>query len=187
MKKLLMIAALATLGATAMAVPPTLQPPVTTGNTGDSSSTEVRITANVVQGIAVNEASPIDFGNLARGMYDGVVNQNIPGKVHVKGGAGQSVNLKLNTKTTNLTWTGANGTVDTNAGNATKDTIDTVTVHGLETTDKKFVLDNNGELTQILTASFTAGSTQDTDNLGPKQKLGSYVGTVVVKAEKTTP
>lgn len=186
MKKLSMIAVLATLATTAMAVPPNLQPPITTGNTGDSSSTEVRITANVVQGIAVNEASPIDFGNLARGMYTGIVSQNIPGKVHVKGGAGQNVNLKLNTKTTNLTWTGANGTVDAK-NDATKETINDVKVHGLDTVDKKFVLDNNGELTQILTASFTAGNTQDTDNLGPKQKLGSYVGTVVVKAEKTNP
>lgn len=182
MKKLLMIAALATLGATAMAVPPNMQPPVTTGNTGDSSSTEVRITANVVQGIAVNETSPIDFGNLARGMYAGTVNQNIPGKVHVKGGASQQVDLSLNKTTTNLTWTGANGTVDTTP-DANKDTIENVSIYGLDTNKKTFTLDANGDLTQILTASFTAGKT-DTDNLGPKQKLGSYVGTILVTATK---
>lgn len=181
MKKLLMIAALATLGATAMAVPPNMQPPVTTGNTGDSSSTEVRITANVVQGIAVNEASPIDFGNLARGMYTGTVNQNIPGKVHVKGEASTDVKLKLNKIQTSLTWTGANGTNDTTG--ADKATIDNVNVYGLKTSDTTFTLDQNGELTQILTASFTAGSNPE-DNLGSKQKLGSYVGTVLVTATK---
>ena len=184
MKKLLMVAVLATLGTTAMAVPPNLQPPVTTGNAGDSSSTEVRITANVVQGIAVNEASPIDFGNLARNMYNGTVNQNIPGKVHVKGTPAQGIKLSLNKKVTNLTWTGANGTVEPTGGVvADRDTIENVNVYGLDTSDKNFNLDNRGELTQILTASFAAGN-NDADNLGPKQKLGSYVGTVLVTATK---
>ena len=185
MKKLLMIAALATLGATAMAVPPSLQPPVTTGGNGDVSSTEVRITANVVQGIAVNEASPIDFGNLARGMYDGTVSQNTPGKVHVKGAPQGKLTLALNTQKTNLTWTGTNGTVDTeNPSNATKDKITDVTVHGLTISPESFTLDTNGELTQTLTASFTAGKGADA-NLGTNQKLGSYVGTVLVTATKT--
>lgn len=183
MKKLLMIAALATLGATAMAVPPSLQPPVTTGNTGDSSSTEVRITANVVQGIAVNEASPIDFGNLARGMYTGLVSQNTPGKIHVKGENSGKVKLKLNTKTTSLTWTGANGTVETDQ-TATRSTIDNVEVHGLDVTENTYDLDTTGQLTKILTASFEAG-TGDDKNLGAKQKLGSYMGTVLVTATKT--
>lgn len=184
MKKLLMIAVLATLGATAMAVPPNLQPPTTTGNTGDSSSTEVRITANVVQGIAVNEASPIDFGNLAREMYTGTVNQNIPGKVHVKGAAKTPITLQLNAQQTTLTWTGANGTQDSGVG--TRDKITEVAVHGIKAdAPERFVLDNNGELTQILTASFTAG-TSDDQNLGRNQKLGSYVGTVLVTATKTS-
>lgn len=184
MKKLLMIAALATLGATAMAVPPSLQPPVTTGGNGNTSSTEVRITANVVQGIAVNEASPIDFGNLARGMYDGTVSQNTPGKVHVKGAPSANVTLVLNTQKTTLTWTGTNGAVDTenNAG-ATRDTITDVTIHGLKTAPEQFALDTNGELTKILTASFNAQKTNG-QNLGPDQKLGSYVGTVLVTATK---
>lgn len=182
MKKLLMIAALATLGATAMAVPPSLQPPVTTGNTGDSSSTEVRITANVVQGIAVNEAAPIDFGNLARGMYTGTVNQNTPGKIHVKGENNATVKLALNKKTTNLTWLGANGT-DDKVMTATRDLIENVTVHGLDVQEKNFQLDGKGELTQILTASFTAG-TSENENLGANQKLGSYMGTVLVTATK---
>lgn len=184
MKKLLMIAALATLGATAMAVPPSVQPPVTTGNTGDSSSTEVRITANVVQGIAVNEASPIDFGNLARGMYTGLVSQNTPGKIHIKGEQNAKVNVKLDKATTELVWTGANGTDQTNEGNKTKTTITGVNVHGLTTQDEKVTLGSTGEYTRILTASFNAG-VDDASNLGSNQKLGSYVGTVLVTATKT--
>lgn len=176
MKKLLMIAALAT---TAMAMPPDLKPPITTGGTGNTSSTEVRITANVVQGIAVNEASPIDFGNLARNMYEGTVSQNIPGRVHVKGEANKPIKLSLNTTTTNLTWTGENGTKDTT--NAQKATIDNVKVYGLTVADTPFTLDKKGELTQILTASFIAVK-GTTGNLSNEQKLGSYVGSVTVTA-----
>ncbi|MGL5208439.1 hypothetical protein [Cetobacterium sp.] len=183
MKKLLMIAALATLGATTMAVPPSLQPPVTTGNAGNSSSTEVRITANVVQGIAVNEASPIDFGNLAKGMYTGIVTQNTPGKIHVKGTAADKVNLKLDKDTADLVWTGFNGAADDT--NGSKTTITNVNIHGLTTKDEKVTLSTTGEYTRLLTASFTAGNSGPDDNLGPQQKLGSYVGTVLVTATKT--
>lgn len=180
MKKLLMIAVLATLGATAMAVPPSLQPPVTTGNAGDSSSTEVRITANVVQGIAVNEASPIDFGNLARGMYTGTVNQNTPGKIHLKGQGGKTVNVKLDKKRTNLVWNGSNGTNESSPG--TKTTINDVDIYGLDVSPTPIVLaQSTGEATQILTASFTAG-TNANDNLGQNQRLGSYIGTIKVDA-----
>ena len=179
MKKLLMIVALATLATTAMAVPPNMQPPVTVGGVGNSSSTDVRITANVVQGIAVNEASPIDFGNLARNMYDGTVSQNIPGKIHVKGEANKAIKLSLNKDITNLTWTGENGTKDTTA--AKKTTIDNVSVYGLTVAEADFNLDKNGELTQILTASFTAQKGAS-GNLSNNQKLGSYLGNVVVIA-----
>lgn len=183
MKKLSMIVALATLATTTMAVPPTLQPPVTIGGT-NSSSTEVRITANVVQGIAVNEASPIDFGNLVKGMYKAGenVNQNVPGKVVVKGAPSSNFNIKLDTNMATLVWTGFNGSPDDN--NGSKDTITNVTVHGLKTAaGEDLQLGANGEYTRTLTASFTAGNT-DTDNLGPKQKLGSYEGSVVVVATK---
>lgn len=180
MKKLLMIAALATLGATAMAVPPSLQPPITTGGDGNTSSTEVRITANVVQGIAVNEASPIDFGNLARGMYEGTVSQNTPGKVHIKGSQNDNVTLTLNANKTNLVWTGANGTNDKTPG--TKGTIDDVTVYGISTGGEQVNLGQAGEATKIMTASFVASKTSG--NLDNTQKLGSYVGTVLVTATK---
>lgn len=185
MKKKILIAG-TMISSLLMAMPPNLQPPITSGGTGDSSSTEVRITANVVQGIAVNEASPIDFGNLARGMYTGKVSQNIPGKIHVKGAATDKVNLKLNTKTTDLVWTGANGTADANIATATKATITDVSVYGLDTTDTEVTLDAAGELTRVLTADFTAGK-NGTENLGSNQKLGSYVGTVTVMATKVKP
>lgn len=185
MKKLLMIVALATLATTAMAVPPNMQPPITTGG-ASSSSTQVRITANVVQGVAVNEASPIDFGNLVKGMYntgDNVV-QNIPGKVIVKGTANDSIKLKLDTDKATLVWTGFNGSPDDKKGNKT--TITDVSVYGLKTSDETITLGNNGEYMRMLTASFVAGN-QNGDNLGPEQKLGSYEGSVLVTATKTTP
>lgn len=188
MKKLLMIVALATLATTAMAVPPTLQPPITTGGTGNSSSTEVRVTANVVQGIAVNEAAPIDFGNLARGMYTGSVSQNTPGRIHVKGAAGDTVNVSIDKVTTDLIWTGENGTSpSTGVAVGTRTEIKGVTIAGLTTTGTSINLGTSGEATRILTASFTAGAGSGDVNLGSDQKLGSYVGTVVVKAEKTAP
>lgn len=182
MKKLLMIAVLATLATTAMAMPPDLKPPVTIGGV-NSSSTEVRITANVVQGVAVNEASPIDFGNLVKNMYPTStnVNQNTPGKIIVKGTANDNIKLKLDTNLATLVWTGFNGSPDDKNGD--KDTITGVTVHGLKTTDETIQLTNNGEYTRILTAAFTAG-TGEAENLGAKQKLGSYVGHVVVVATK---
>lgn len=180
MKKLLMIAIAASLSITALAVPGTLPPPVTTGGTGDQSSTEVRITANVVQGIAVNEASPIDFGNLARGFYTGIVNQNVPGRIHLKGPANTGVEVTLDKQMADLVWLGPNGTDDKNPG-ANKDVITNVTVHGLTTTPTQITLGASGEATRTLTASFNAG-TGANDNLGANQKLGAYVGTVVVTA-----
>lgn len=184
MKKLLMVAILATLATTAMAVPPDLKPPVTTGGNGNSSTTEVRITANVVQGIAVNEASPIDFGNLARGMYTGLVSAMTPGKIHIKGSASDNVNVKLDKIQTDLIWTGANG-ANPGAGvdMGTRTVIDKVDISGLTTANTSISLGTSGEATRILSASFTAENTAG-KNLGTDQKLGSYVGTVVVTAEK---
>lgn len=182
MKKLLMIAALATLAMTAMAMPPDLKPPITTGGTGNTSTTEVRITANVVQGIAVNEASPIDFGNLSRGMYTGLISAMTPGKIHLKGAPNKVVQVKLDNKRTDLIWTGANGTDQTGSG--LKETIDTVEVVGLDVTETPITLSGIGEATRILTASFTADPAEN-KNLGSNQRLGSYVGMVKVTATTT--
>lgn len=179
MKKLLMIAALGTLATTAMAIPPNLGPAITTGITNKGSTVEVRITANVVDGVAVNEVSPIDFGNLVRGMQEGTVSPVKPGKIHVKGTNNGSVKLKIDKIKTDLGWTGANGTTDTTG---TLDKIKDVNIVGLTMTDVSYTLNGNGELTHILSASFEAYKTGDTNNLGPKQKLGSYVGTVTVTA-----
>lgn len=179
MKKLLMIAALATLGATAMAVPPNLGPAITGGVSPKGSTVEVRITANVVEGVAVNEVSPIDFGNLVRGMQEGTVSPVKPGRIHVKGANNGTVQLKIDKVKTDLAWTGANGTTDTTG---TLDKIKDVKVIGLNTVEAPYTLNDNGELTHTLSASFDAYKTGDTNNLGPKQKLGSYVGTVIVTA-----
>lgn len=179
MKKLSIIAVLATLATTAMAVPPNLQPPVTIGG-AESSSTDVRITANVVQGVAVNEASPIDFGNLPKNIYeDGSnISQNIPGKIVVKGAPQANINLKLDTDKAVLVWSGFNGSPD---DNGTRALIDEVSVYGLTKVDEVVVLGSNGEYTRALTASFPAGKTAG-KNLGTNQKLGSYVGSVKVIA-----
>lgn len=183
MKKLLTIAFLSAVATTAMAVPSSMQPPLTGGVTNGSTA-EVRITANVVDGIAVNEASPIDFGNLARGMYDGIVNQVTPGRIHVKAGSSvAAVSAKLSKATTDLIWTGANGTDQAGEAAATKTTITGVNISGLGEAAEDIPL-TNGEATKVLTASFLAANTGDTANLGPKQKLGSYVGTVLVTAVK---
>lgn len=178
MKKLLMIAALATLATTAMAVPPNLGPAITTGVTDQGSTVDVRITANVVDGIAVNEVSPIDFGNLPRGMYEGTINPITLGKIHIKGANDGKVNLKLDKTKTYLGWTGTNGTKDT-VGKVAE--IKDVEVIGLTTTDVVYNLNTNGELTHQLSASFEAGKGVG-QNLGSDQKLGSYVGTVRVTA-----
>ena len=182
-KKILFTIGMALLSATALAVPSDLGPPITGGLAGDASTTEVRVTANVVQGIAVNEASPIDFGNLARGMYTGEVSQNIPGAIKIKGAANDQVNVKVDKTQLDLLWTGANGTVDPTGAAATKTSITEVNVYGLTTTDKVYTLDAAGNARQTLTASFTAG-TGEAANLGSKQKLGSYVGSILVTATK---
>lgn len=180
MKKLLMIATLVTGATTVMAVPPTLQPPVTIGGT-NSSSTEVRITANVVQGVAVNEASPIDFGNLARGMYDGTVSENTPGKIIVKGAPNDStIKINLDKKQTDLFWIGLNGSPD----NGTRDRIKTVNVTGLDIAPEAIELNGNGEYTRLLRANFIASKAAGDNNLGVDQKLGAYEGRVTVTATK---
>lgn len=186
MKKLLMIAAFAALATAAMAMPPDLKPPITTGGTGNSSTTEVRVTANVVQGIAVNEASPIDFGNLARGMYSGLVSAMTPGRIHIKGSQGDTVNVKLDKEQTDLIWTSANGANPVGVDMGTRTVIDKVAISGLTTSNTEVPLGTSGEATRILSASFTAGAANDL-NLGANQKLGSYVGTVIVQAEKKNP
>lgn len=183
MKKKILIAS-AMISSMAVAVPPNLGPPITTGGTGNTSSTEVRITANVVKGIAVNEASPIDFGNLAKGMYEGKVSQNTPGRITLKGSAGDKINLKLNKETADLIWVGANGTDQDDTGNSSKVAIEDVQVIGLlASTETEETLDSNGEASRILTAEFTAGK-GEAQNLGSKQKLGAYLGSVIVTATK---
>lgn len=179
MKKKLMLVAFMSLSMAAMAA---IQPPITGGAGANASMSEVRITANVVEGVAVNETSPIDFGNLARGMHVGTVNHNIPGEIHLKGTAGDNINVKLDTDMADLVWLGANGT-DDKAPGANRDFIKDVQVYGLTTTDTTIALGGTGEARRSLTASFVAGQGAD-QNLGSSQKLGSYSGRVMVTAVK---
>lgn len=158
----------------------------------NGSRTEVRVRANVVAGVAVNEAEPIDFGNLVRGANVYTENEMIdslkPGRVvfradqQMVGNGRVYANLEKNT--TNLTWRNNNGS----NGEGSVMEIKNVTVRGLGTSPEAIDLNGNGEAEKILTGHFAAydngsGTADKTaGNLGTNQKLGSYIGTVIVQA-----
>ena len=207
-KHLLKLMGILALSASAYAIAPDLiTPPITEGTGSDGSSTEVRVTANVVAGIAVNEASPIDFGNLVRGK--GVyktqeqINERTPGMIVFradKGDDGQTERTKifaaLNTNKINLNWQNNNGS----DGSGDQTSIKKVRVTGLGTDadgtnpGMEEIPLVNGEAKRLLHAWFYAYDAdtdltndnyteqQETGNLGSKQKLGSYLGTVTVVA-----
>lgn len=176
-KRLLLIIALATMGTMAYGVQPGLGAPGTTGGTGEKSNTEVRVTANVVNGVAVNEAAPIDFGNLAKGMHTGQVKEMTKGRISLKGKASGNVTLALDKVSgVALNWTGNNGS----DGTGTKTDITGITITGAQTT-QVVTLDAAGNASLPLGATFTAGANAG-DNLGTDQKLGSYEGTITVSA-----
>lgn len=211
-KHLLNVIGLLALSASSYAIAPDMiGPPVTEGQNPDGSTTEVRVTANVVTGVAVNEASPIDFGNLVRGkgVYKDQekINERTPGMVVFRADKGDegnqvrnSIFAALNTNMINLTWRNDNGS----SGNGTNTTIKKVRITGLG-------LDTNpggatpgdgmeeiplvdGQAKRMLHAWFYAYDNNnnlqeekyeknDTEgNLGKNQKLGSYLGTVTVMA-----
>lgn len=159
---------------------------------GNGSKTEVRVRANVVAGVAVNEAEPIDFGNLVRGstVYatNEVINSRTPGRVVFR--ADQTVlngkiQAKLENKNTILEWKHNNGS----DGNGTNMQIKNVTVTGLmDGNYEDITLNASGEAEKRLDAYFYAYDTGSNSfnnvdgNLGNNQKLGSYVGTVIVQA-----
>lgn len=176
-KRLLLIIALATMGTMAYGVQPGLGAPGTTGGTGNKSNTEVRVTANVVSGVAVNEAAPIDFGNLAKGMYTGQVKEMTKGRISLKGEAAKTIALTLDKVSgVALNWTGNNGS----DGTGSKTDITGINITGAQAT-QDVVLDAVGNASLPLGATFTAG-TGGTDNLGSDQKLGSYEGTITISA-----
>lgn len=157
----------------------------------EGSKTEVRVKANVVAGVAVNEAEPIDFGNLVRGanVYQDreVINSRTPGRVVFRADkqmlASGKVLANLEKDTTDLTWRNGNGST----ANGSVTTIKNVTVKGLSTQPEQITLNTNGEAEKTLTGNFFAyddgaGVNKDNGNLGANQKLGAYVGTVTVQA-----
>lgn len=91
--------------------------PGTEGINSEGSKTEVRVKANVVAGVAVNEAEPIDFGNLVRGanVYQDreVINSRTPGRVVFRADkqmlTSGKVLANLEKDTTDLTWRNGNG------------------------------------------------------------------------------
>lgn len=211
-KHLLKLMGILAISASAYAIAPDqLRPPITQGTGNDGSTTEVRVTANVVTGVAVNEASPIDFGNLVRGkgVYKDQeqINERTPGVVTFradKGDDGNQTRAKifaaLNTNMINLNWQNNNGS----NGNGDNTVLKKVRITGLGL-DKdpngatpgigmEEIPLVNGEAKRFLHAWFYAYDSntdlaQDTyakddvnGNLGQKQKLGSYLGTVTVSA-----
>ena len=211
-KHLLKLMGILAISASAYAIAPDqLGPPITQGTGKDGSTTEVRVTANVVAGIAVNEASPIDFGNLVRGkgVYKNQeqINERTPGVVTFRADKGDGGDVQrnkifasLNTDMIDLKWQNNNGS-DGNGDNTTlrkvritglgKDTDTNNPSPGVGMEEIPLV---NGEAKRFLRAWFYAYDS-DTDltnqtyknddmngNLGKNQKLGSYLGTVTVVA-----
>ena len=202
-KHLLKVIGILAISASAYAIAPDLVGPPITEGTATASSTEVRVTANVVTGVAVNEASPIDFGNLVRGK--GVytekerINENTPGLLTFradKGDAGTTVRNEvtayLDTGMINLDWRNNNGS----SGNGDNTVLKKVRIEGLGVGSQKattiplvegqakkllhawfYAYDNNKDLkTDVYEKEEAEG------NLGSKQRLGSYLGTVKVTA-----
>lgn len=203
-KHLLKVIGILAISASAYAIAPDLvKPPVTEGTGNNGSTTEVRVTANVVSGVAVNEASPIDFGNLVRGkgIYSNkeIINDNTPGLLTFRADKGadgttdrKDITAYLDTNMINLAWQNNNGS--TGEGDNTE--LKKVRIEGLgkgsnAATTIPLV---NGQAKRQLHAWFYAYDkntdlTKDTyehdpdlGNLGAKQRLGSYLGTVKVTA-----
>lgn len=162
------------------------------GINASGSKTEVRVKANVVAGVAVNEAEPIDFGNLVRGanVYGNkeTINSRTPGRVVFRADkqmvAAGKVQANLEKDTTDLTWRNGNGST----AEGTETTIKNVAIKGLSTQPEQITMNGNGEAEKTLTGHFFAyddgkGATnKENGNLGTNQKLGAYVGTVTVQA-----
>ena len=202
MKKILLVVASILATTTAFGAPANMGPPET-GSTPNGSWVKVRVTANVVEGIAVNEASPIDFGNLVKDnsavkgtqiYQDGEkIRENTPGRVIYRANTigYNTFTTKLETDRIDLDFVGSSGVEDTTSTN-TK--IKNVKIEGIGTDSEEVTL-VNGQGERKLTAWFqaynskSAGTNEqyvadyENGNLGKQQKLGNYEGTVKVIAE----
>lgn len=190
----------------AFAVPANMGPAVT-GSVDNGSYVDVRVTANVVEGIAVNEASPIDFGNLVKDNNTGEntndriyqnaekIKENTPGRVVYRANTigYSSFKTYLEKDRINLVFTGSSGVEDNVSKN---NVLKNIKIEGIGTSAEDVDL-VGGKAERILTAWFQAydnrsagdnGEYQadyENGNLGRQQKLGYYEGTVRVVAVST--
>lgn len=151
--------------------------PPTHGGTGATGSyVDLEIKATVVDVIAVNQASPIDFGNLRRGMM-GEHTALHKGKLLVDSGTKPSILTFEKVDNIDLLWEGENGT----DGNGTKTDITGITLTGAfdATNTKEMKLEAGDGIVREVGAKFTAAAA---GNLDTTQKLGSYLGKVRVTA-----
>ncbi len=179
--------------------------PATTGSVKDGSYVDVRVTANVVEGIAVNEASPIDFGNLVKDSHatsgsqiyqnGEKIKDNTPGRVVYRANTtGYSAfTTRLERDRINLEWKSDSGQTDNTSTNTT---IWNVKIEGIGMNSEGITL-VNGQAEKKLNAWFQAYNAApagnraiytpdyENGNLGRQQKLGNYEGTVRVYAEST--
>ncbi|GEM_PF-3563234 len=191
----------------AFAVRPNLGAPIT-GSVENGSYVDVRVTANVVEGIAVNEASPIDFGNLVKdnnAKQNGTIytpgeqiNENTPGRVVYRANTNNmysTFTTKLERNRIDLAFYGSSGVEDTISQNTI---LRNIKIEGIGLEDETVNL-VGGKAERTLTAWFQAydkrkaeevkGDSRsgfeadyDNGNLGKQQKLGYYEGTVRVIA-----
>ena len=190
MRKFLMMSALLAVSAIALAIPANVGAPITGGIGSTGSTTEIFVTANVVEGVAVNQSAPIDFGNLPRGLFSAneLVRERTRGIVSYKGTPGSTITTKFDTPMDiELDWFSVNGTTEPTGSTATLEKITGVKVNGgseLTGTPVTHILDATTGTKEIyLTASFAAGGGA-AGNLSTNQKLGAYRGKVIVSAEK---
>lgn len=204
MKKLVAIIAGILGTVTVFGAPANMGPPVT-GSVTNGSYVDVRVTANVVEGIAVNEASPIDFGNLVKDSQAAAGSQiyqngekikdNTPGRVVYRANTtGYSAfTTRLERDRINLEWKNDSGQIDSKSTNTH---IYNVKIEGIGMNPEGITL-VNGQAEKKLNAWFQAYNSApagnraiytpdyDNGNLGKQQKLGNYEGTVRVYAEST--
>lgn len=189
----------------ALAIKPGMGP-ADTGAIANGSWVDVRVTANVVNGIAVNEASPIDFGNLVRDNSTGndhiyeqqeKIWENTSGRVIYRANTTGYNTFKtyLQEDRIDLGFIGSSGEEDNNAVNGY---LKNVKIEGIGKTQEDVLL-INGQGEKVLRAYFLAYDSRsaskvsektetqysadyENGNLGNKQKLGYYEGKVRVFA-----
>lgn len=200
-KKLVLIVGV--LAATSLFAAPANMGPATTGSVANGSWVDVRVTANVVEGIAVNEASPIDFGNLVKDnnaaegaqiYQDGEkIKDNTPGRVIYRANTNgySAFTTRLDRDRIDLDWKSESGVTDNVSTNTV---IRNVKIEGIGLNSEVVNL-KNGQAEKTLNAWFQAYNSApagnkaiytpdyEDGNLGKNQKLGNYEGTVRVYAE----